>query len=68
MIKFLVQHKKFGAAQNILRPVKGQGIRAYCPNIYTVPKMAAGQMYFQQINQYIDGLLPVINSMSLAIL
>ena len=30
--------------------------------------MAAGQIYFQQINQYIDGLLPVINSMSLAIL
>ena len=29
--------KKFGPAQNILGPVKGQGIRAYCPNIYTVP-------------------------------
>ena len=25
--KFLVQHKKFGVAQNILGPVKGQGIR-----------------------------------------
>ena len=24
--KFLVRHKKFGPAQNILRPVKGQGI------------------------------------------
>jgi hypothetical protein len=24
--KFLVQHKKFGPARNILRPVKGQGI------------------------------------------
>ena len=24
--KFLVWHKKFGPAQNILRPVKGQGI------------------------------------------
>ena len=24
--KFLVRHKKFGLAQNILRPVKGQGI------------------------------------------
>ena len=25
--KFLVWHKKFGPAQNILGPVKGQGIR-----------------------------------------
>ena len=25
--KFLVQHKKFGPAQNILGPVKGQGLR-----------------------------------------
>ena len=24
--KFLVRHKKFGLTQNILRPVKGQGI------------------------------------------
>ena len=24
--KFLVRHKKFGLAQNILGPVKGQGI------------------------------------------
>mgnify|MGYP007023177669 CR=1 FL=1 len=24
--KFLVRHKKFGQAQNILRPVKGQGM------------------------------------------
>ena len=24
--KFLVRHKKFGPAQNILEPVKGQGI------------------------------------------
>ena len=35
--KFLVWHKKFGPAQNILGPVKGQGIRVYFPNIYTVP-------------------------------
>jgi hypothetical protein len=28
--KFLVRHKKFGPAQDILRPVKGQGIRAVC--------------------------------------
>ena len=32
--KFLVWHKKFGPTQNILGPVKGQGIRAYCPSIY----------------------------------
>ena len=25
---FLVRHKKFGPAQNILRPVKGQGMNA----------------------------------------
>ena len=36
-IKFLDCLKTFGPAQNILGPVKGQGIRAYCPNIYTVP-------------------------------
>ena len=34
--KFLVWHKKCRPAQNILGPVKGHGIRAYCPNIYTV--------------------------------
>ena len=27
--KFLVWHKKFGPAQNILEPVKGQGINDY---------------------------------------
>ena len=27
--KFLVRHKKFGPAQNILRPVKGQGISKF---------------------------------------
>ena len=32
--KCLVWHKKFGPAKNILEPVKGQGIRSYCPNIY----------------------------------
>ena len=36
-VKFLGWLKKFGPAQKILGPVKGQGIRAYCPNIYTVP-------------------------------
>ena len=28
--KFLVRHKKFGPAQNILWPVKGQGIKINC--------------------------------------
>jgi hypothetical protein len=28
--KFLVRHKKFRPAQNILGPVKGQGISLYC--------------------------------------
>ena len=40
--KFLVWHKKFGTAQNILWPVKGQGIRVSIKKIlnwlmYTVP-------------------------------
>jgi hypothetical protein len=30
--KFLVRHKKFGLAQNILEPVKGKGISSFgCP-------------------------------------
>ena len=35
-VKFLGWIKQFGLAQNIFGPVKGQGISAYCPNIYTV--------------------------------
>ena len=36
-VKFLGWLKKFGPVQNIVGPVKGQEIRAYCPNIYAVP-------------------------------
>ena len=37
--QFLVWPKKFGPAPNILGPVEGQGIRAYFPNMYTVPSL-----------------------------
>ena len=36
--KFLAWHKKFGPAQNILGPVKGQGIREVCTLIPNAPK------------------------------
>ena len=35
-IKFLGWLKTFGQTQNIFGPLKRQGIRAYCPNIYSV--------------------------------
>ena len=36
-VKFLDWLKTFGPAQNISGPVKGQGIKAYCPHEYNVP-------------------------------
>ena len=34
-----VWHKKFGPAQNILGPVKGQGIHLFMPCSFTGPEM-----------------------------
>ena len=43
--KFLVCHKKFGPAQNILGPVKGQGIREYVPEPCAHKRIEKMEMY-----------------------
>ena len=40
--KFLVRHKKFGLAQNILQPVKGQGISFNKKNILSFQAETVG--------------------------